>query len=79
MTVITTGERPDRRVLAPSMPWRGFANLTKPDAMAIAAYLKSLPPIANKVPGPFGATDQPSVLVMSVQPGPAYSAGIARK
>jgi mono/diheme cytochrome c family protein len=72
VTAITTGERPDKRLLAPSMPWRGFANLTKPDALAIAAFLRSLPPISNKVPGPFGPTEQPSVFVMSVQPGPAY-------
>jgi hypothetical protein len=74
ITAITTGERPDKRMLAPSMPWRGFANLTKSDALAIALYLKSLPPISNKVAGPFGPTDQPTVFVMSVMPGPVYAA-----
>jgi mono/diheme cytochrome c family protein len=73
-TAITMGERPDKRLLAPSMPWRGFANLTKPDALAVAAFLQSLPPINNKVPGPFGPNEQPDVFVMSVQPGPAYAA-----
>ncbi len=72
VAAITTGKRPDGRVLAPSMPWRGFANLTKPDVQAIAAFLQSLPPISNKVPGPFGPNEQPSVFVMSVQPGPVY-------
>ena len=48
-----TGKRPDGRELAPIMPWRNFASFTPEDAQAIAAYLKSLPPIANKVPGPF--------------------------
>ena len=74
VTAITTGERPDGRMLVPSMPWRGFANLTKSDALAIAAYLQSLPPISNKVPGPFAPNEQPPVFVMSVEPGPVYAA-----
>ena len=78
-TAVTTGERPDGRMLSPSMPWRNFANLTKPGAMAIAAYLKSLPAIPNKVPGPFGATEQPTVFVMALQPGRTYSVGTAAK
>jgi mono/diheme cytochrome c family protein len=74
VTAITTGKRPDGRILAPAMPWRGLAVLTKPDALAIAAFLQSLPAISNKVPGPFGPSEQPSVFVMSVQPGPVYAA-----
>lgn len=73
VTAITTGQRPDGRVLAPAMPWRGLSVLTKTDALAIAAYLKSLPPIANKVPGPFGPDDKPTVFVMSVKPGRVYA------
>lgn len=72
-TAITSGKRPDGRMLAPVMPWQGLSHLTGSDAMAIAAYLKNLPPISNKVPGPFGPTETPSVLVMSVQPGDAYA------
>lgn len=53
-TAITTGVRPDGRILAPAMPWPDFANLTRSDAQAIAVYLKSLPAISNKVPGPAG-------------------------
>jgi mono/diheme cytochrome c family protein len=74
VTAVTAGVRPDGRVLAPSMPWRGFANLTKSDALAIAAYLQSLPPIANKVAGPFGPNETPTVFVLSVQTGQAYAA-----
>jgi hypothetical protein len=55
------------------MPWRGLAALTKPDALAIAAYLKSLPPISNKVPGPFGPDEQTTSFVMSIQPGRVYA------
>jgi mono/diheme cytochrome c family protein len=60
------GVRPDGRVLAPIMPWRALANLTKEDALAIVAYLKSLPPVRNKVPGPFGPAEKPTSFVMKV-------------
>lgn len=49
-TAIRTGNRPDGRQLAPAMPWQSFANFTQEDAIAIATYLKSLPPIQHKVP-----------------------------
>ncbi|MEQ1524099.1 MAG: cytochrome c [Aestuariivirga sp.] len=68
VTAFQTGKRPDGRELAPIMPWRNFASFTPEDAQAIAAYLKSLPPIANKVPGPFGPTDKPTSFVMKVVP-----------
>jgi hypothetical protein len=70
---ITTGKRPDGRMLAQIMPWPGLSHLTGSDALAIAAFLKDLPPISNKVPGPFGPAETPSVLVMSVQPGDVYA------
>ena len=63
VTAIRTGMRPDGRELAPIMPWQAFANLTAADAQAIAAYLKSLPPVKNKVPGPFGPDETPTSFV----------------
>jgi mono/diheme cytochrome c family protein len=72
-TAIQTGVRPDGRVLAPIMPWRDFANLTKDDALAIAAYLKTIPPVANKVAGPFGPADKVTTFVMTVLPAEAYN------
>ena len=65
---LTTGVRPDGRILAPIMPWRAFANLTKPDVMAIVAYLRSLPPVQRKVAGPFGPNEKPTVFVMTLVP-----------
>lgn len=70
VTALQKGTRPDGRQLAPIMPWRAFANLTKSDANAIAAYLKSLPPVSNKVPGPFGPSEKPTSFVMKVVPPP---------
>ncbi len=68
VTALQKGTRPDGRVLAPIMPWRAFATLTKSDVEAIAAYLKSLPPVKNKVPGPFGPKDKPTSFVMKIVP-----------
>jgi len=68
VTAIQTGFRPDGRGLAPIMPWRAFANLAKSDAQAIAAFLQTLPPVKNKVPGPFGANQQPTSFVMKIVP-----------
>ncbi len=72
---ITKGVRPDGRMLAPIMPWHAFANLTRQDVLAIAAYLKSLPPISNKVPGPFGPSETPTSFVMKIVPPPSSPAG----
>ena len=70
---ITKGTRPDGRVLAPIMPWMDFAGLTKSDAMAIAAYLKSLPPTKNKIADPFGPTEKPTIMVMTAVPPDVYA------
>jgi mono/diheme cytochrome c family protein len=77
IAAITTGVRPDGRTLAPIMPVQDFKHLTKQDAQAIAAYLKSLPPISHQVPGPFPAGETPSVFVMAVMPGDVY-AGLSK-
>jgi mono/diheme cytochrome c family protein len=69
VTAITTGKRPDGRILAPPMPWMDYAPLTKDDAFAIAAYLKSLPPVRNAIPGPFSPTEKVTTLVYRIVPG----------
>ena len=73
VTALTTGKTPEGRELAPIMPWRAFAGLTRFDAHAIAAFLKSLPPVHNQVPGPFGPSQKPTVFVMDVIPADVYS------
>jgi len=65
---LTTGVRPDGRILAPIMPWHALAHLTKPDVLALVAFLRSLPPVSHKVPGPFGPNEKPAVFVMKVIP-----------
>jgi len=74
VTAIMTGKRPDGRILAPVMPWMDFAALTPTDAHAIAAHLKSLPPVKNAIPGPFGPTEKAAVLIYRIVPGDGMAA-----
>ena len=75
VTALQTGERPDGRMLAPIMPWHALANLSKDDAAAMAAYLKSLKPIRNQVPGPFGVGETvPTFMFRILPPGGTVAA-----
>ena len=50
---IRTGRRQGRgREILPPMPWPAFKNLNDADLKAIFAYLRTVKPIANKVPEP---------------------------
>jgi mono/diheme cytochrome c family protein len=66
---MTTGKRPDGRELAPIMPFRAFADLTKDDVASIVAFLRTLPPVKNKVGGPYGSAEQSAGFVMKIVPG----------
>jgi mono/diheme cytochrome c family protein len=68
VAALQTGVRPDGRVLAPIMPWHAFAQMTPEDANAVAEFLKSLPPVDNKVPGPFGVGEDVSAFMFRVLP-----------
>jgi mono/diheme cytochrome c family protein len=68
VAAIQQGKRPDGRMLAPIMPWRAFANLSTADVKAIVAYLRTVPPVRNKVPGPFGPKEKPTSFVMKIVP-----------
>jgi mono/diheme cytochrome c family protein len=71
---LRTGTRPNGTVLLPPMPWPSYAWLTDDDAHAIAAYLKSLPPVKYMMPAvvPPGQKFKGSMLVFP--PPPAWDA-----
>ncbi|MCP3389157.1 cytochrome c [Bradyrhizobium sp. CCGB12] len=75
---IQAGERPDHRILAPIMPWHAFATLTADDAKAIAAFLQSLKPVSNKIPGPFKTGEKVSTSMFRILP-PGQTAAAAAK
>ena len=53
------------RPILPPMPWQMFAVMTDADVKALFAYLKSLPPVKNRVPEP----------IIAETPGEAGTAG----
>jgi mono/diheme cytochrome c family protein len=69
IAALKTGKRPDGRELVPVMPWPAFSHLTDADARAIVAFLRSIPPVKNKVPGPFGPNEKATGFIMAVTPG----------
>jgi mono/diheme cytochrome c family protein len=73
IAAIRTGRRPDGRMLSEVMPFPGFSHLTDEDVQAIVAFLESLPPVKNKVPGPFGPKDKATTFVSVVIPPNVYN------
>lgn len=63
---IRHGVRPDGRELAPVMPWPSYGYLSDEDAAAVAAYLKSLPPVQFKAPGPYAPGETPAAPYFTV-------------
>jgi mono/diheme cytochrome c family protein len=50
---IRTGRHLGRgRQILPPMPWFNYAEMTDDDLGAVFAYLKSIPPVRNRVPAP---------------------------
>ncbi len=75
---ITTGKRPDGRQLAPIMNYAAFTHMTKEDVAAVVAYLRSIPPVHNKVPGPFKPGEKVSIFTFRIEP-PGQTAAEAPK
>jgi mono/diheme cytochrome c family protein len=73
VTALRTGKRPHGPDISPVMPWPAFAHLTDEDAGAIAAFLKSLPPVSNKVVS-YKSGDKVPVTVSAVLPPDVYNA-----
>ena len=46
-----TGQKPNGALISPPMPWPSLAHATEADLKAMWAYLQSLKPIKNAVPG----------------------------
>jgi mono/diheme cytochrome c family protein len=78
IAALQTGKRPDGRELAPIMPWHAFATLTKEDVTAIAAFLKGIPAVSNKIPEPVGPGGAVTSFMMRIMP-PGETAAAAPK
>jgi hypothetical protein len=60
-------------MLSTAMPSQDFAHLSRLDALAVAAYLKSLKPVKNAVSDPFGPRQKIDVPVMILLPAAVYN------
>jgi hypothetical protein len=60
------------------MPWHALAQLTADDALAIAAYLQSLNPVSNQVPGPFRPGEKVSTFMFRIVPPGETAAAAAQ-
>jgi len=47
------------RQILPPMPWNWYGQLPDEDLKAMFAYLKSIPPVSNRVPVPLGPDGKP--------------------
>jgi mono/diheme cytochrome c family protein len=75
---ITTGKRPDGRMLAPIMPYHAFSYMTKEDVAAIVVFLQSIPAVKHEVAGPFKPGDKVTSFLFRVLP-PGETAAQAPK
>ena len=75
--VFQTGTRPDSTAVLHPMPWPWLASMTKEDASAIAAYLKSLAPIVHKVPDKIPSDKKPTGPVITFPAPPDWEVPIA--
>jgi mono/diheme cytochrome c family protein len=73
IAAIRTGKTPEGRDLSPVMPYAAFSHLADTDGEAIAAFLKSLPPVSNKVKN-FGPKEPVTINVSAVLPPAVYNA-----
>ena len=78
VAAFTKGKLPNGGDISEIMPWPALSHLTKDDALAIAAYLQSLPPVKNAVPGPYKAGETPAVGNISVIVPTAVYSGLPK-
>ena len=81
---LRTGVRPNGTGLNPPMSWQNYVHLTDEDAYAIAAYLKSLPPVKHQVPDRLIAGQPVAGSIIEIPPpsdwdGPREATSVEKK
>ncbi len=62
LAALQTGRHQGRgRQILPPMPWQAYSTLPEEDLKAIWAFLRTLPPIHNRVPDPIAPAASPTV------------------
>jgi mono/diheme cytochrome c family protein len=69
-TTLQTERLPDGATLPPGIHSKGYKAFSKEDLIAIATFLQSIPPVKNKVPGPFKPGEKvPTFMIRQLPPG----------
>jgi mono/diheme cytochrome c family protein len=71
---LRTGKKKDGSPILPPMPWQDFAQMNDEDIHALAAYLKSIPPVKHKAPDVIPPTAKATGARLSFPPPPAWDA-----
>jgi mono/diheme cytochrome c family protein len=50
VNAVRLGHRPDQTPILPPMPWPAYSQMSDDDVYALAAYLKSIPPVKHRSP-----------------------------
>ena len=74
VAALRTGKRPDGTMLLLPMPWPDLAALTDEDAMAIAKYLKTLPPVTHRGPDRLAPGEAAKGSIIAFPPPSAWDA-----
>jgi len=74
VTAFRVGHRPDQTPILPPMPWPAYSQMSDADAYALAAYLKSIPPIRHKVPDRIPPEGKATGPRLTFPPPPAWDA-----
>lgn len=69
---IQNGVKKDGSPIMPPMPWPDFAHLTKSDARAIAAYLRTIPPVHHVVPDRLPPGAKTKGALIPIPPAPEW-------
>jgi mono/diheme cytochrome c family protein len=67
-----TGHRPDRSPILPPMPWPVYGHMSDEDAYALAAFIKSFPPIRHKSPDRIPPGVSPTGARLTFPPPPEW-------
>jgi len=70
INALRNGRARDRVLIFWDMPWQMYQNLAGDDARAIARYLKTLPPVYNRIPAPlhYGVIETIAVKIPDATP-----------
>ena len=74
ITALRTGKKKDGSPILPPMPWPMYAQMTDEDLHAVAAYLKSIPPVKHKAPDIIPPTTKATGARLTFPPPPAWDA-----